>query len=81
MEEVKDEYAVPYKLCFRMDANFKLGEEIAGSCEKELSLAKTAAAANFFTKALNTNAEKDMLILEAAISANVKLSFYLLVPA
>lgn len=67
MEEVKNQYGIPDQLCFRMDANFKIEEDLKKITAKKISLAKTAAAAGFLSEALTTNTEKDMQVLEAAM--------------
>lgn len=67
MDELKERYGIPSELCFKMDANFTVEEDVKSVSAKRLSLTKTAAAADFFTHALNTNIERDMQILEAGI--------------
>ena len=66
VEELKSEYGVPEKFCFKMDANFKLDENAKWESKEQYDRAKTAAAANFFTEAITTSSE-DMQILEAAM--------------
>lgn len=67
MKEVQDKFGIPDELCFKMEGEFKVDEDVKKISTKQLSLTKTAAAADFFTHALNTNIEKEMQILEAAV--------------